>query len=149
MKKLINPLLLLLLLGGSDPLLAIDTSTQKDMPFVTSSKYCVQCHTTEEALSFRTRTTKSCNTYCKTCHEDIGAHHPTNMKLEGTTGKGIALLNDKVACFSCHDLKKKRFDSIPWKAQSLYENLFKSKKVYPTYFMIENNSEGQLCKRCH
>lgn len=149
MKTSIKVLLLFLWLAGAESLSAIDPSTVKDMPFVTSSKFCVECHKTEEALSFRTRTTKTCTTYCNTCHENIGAHHPTDMNLGGHTGRGIELLNDKVACYSCHDLRKKRFDSTPWKAQSLYENLFKRKKVYPTYFLIENNSEGQLCKHCH
>ena len=130
-------------------ILGMDASTKKDMPFVTTAKFCLECHSEEQSVTFRTRTTKSCSTYCKTCHKDLGAHHKTEMRLKGKDTRKVNLLNGKVACFSCHDLSSKRYDSSSWKAQSLYESLFKGKKVYPTYFLIEKNSEGQLCKRCH
>ena len=128
---------------------AYDASTKKDMPFVTTAKYCLKCHTREEALSYRNRTTKPCSVYCMTCHKNLGAHHKVNLFLSGKIPKDIALHKNKVACFTCHDLKKKRFDKVSWKSESLFESMFQSKDIYRTFFLIEWNNEGQLCKKCH
>lgn len=149
MKTIYLTVIILLFSGAPFHTMAIDASTQRDMPFVTTSKYCLSCHTKEQASSYKNDTTRSCSTFCKTCHEDLGGHHKTDMRLKGPASEKAALLDNKVACFTCHDLKKVRFDSSSWKSQSLYESLFNSKKVYSTYFLIEKNNEGQLCKRCH
>ncbi len=128
---------------------AFDASTIKDMPFVTTAKYCLECHSREEALLFRNKVTKSCSVYCMTCHEELKAHHTVDRFLTGKVPEAIDLHNNKIACFTCHDLRQKRYDSVSWKSESLFESLFQSKDVYPTYFLIERNNEGQLCKKCH
>jgi hypothetical protein len=130
-------------------IMAYDDSTIKDMPFVTTAKYCLECHSREEALLYRNRTVQSCSVYCSTCHKDLGAHHETDLFLTGKVADGIELLNNKIACFTCHNLKNKRQDSESWKAESLFEKLFQPKTIYPTYFLIERNNKGQLCKKCH
>ncbi len=127
----------------------IDASTKKDMPFVSTAKYCLECHSRQEALVFKVRVTKSCSTYCKTCHKDLTAHHQVDKFLTGKKPKTLDLHNNKIACFTCHDLQTKRFDSVSWKSESLFESMFGSKDVYRTYFLIERNKDGQLCKRCH
>lgn len=142
-------LLLVLLLLCSVATLAYDPTTIRDMPFVNSSKYCLECHTRTEAQSFENRLTKSCNVYCETCHQDLGAHHKVDQVLEGKTPGDLELLNGRMACFTCHDLDTPRYDSVSWKAESLYESLFSSKKVYRTYFLTIRNNEGKLCKQCH
>lgn len=128
---------------------SFDSSTVKDMPFVNSEKYCAECHTQAETSSFKNRTTKSCSVYCSTCHEDLGAHHKVDLRLTKKIPKKLEFLNGKIACFTCHNLKSKRFDSVSWKSESLYESWFNSKKVHNTYFLTIRNNEGQLCKKCH
>jgi len=129
--------------------LAFDESTLKDMPFLTAAEYCLKCHTREEALSFRGKTQDSCSIYCATCHDDLGSHHPVDLYVTGQTPPDIRLLNNKIECFTCHDLKKKRQDTRSWKAQSLFESLFQDQELYKTYFLVVPNDDGQLCKKCH
>jgi len=122
------------------------------MPFIVSSQGCMECHTKEEAISFKNRTTESCSVFCASCHEqtlDLEAHHKVSQRMTTKIPRGIRLLNNRVTCFTCHDLKSKRFDNSSWKAESLYESLFDSKEIYKTYFLIKKNNEGQLCKTCH
>ncbi len=128
---------------------AFDDSTIEAMPFVLSSDYCQECHTAKDTRAFQLNTTQSCSVYCTTCHDDLGSHHEVNVFIGEKSPPVIALLNDKIACFTCHDLKQKRVDQESWKAESLYESMFNKKEVYPTYYLIIKNNEGQLCKQCH
>jgi Cytochrome c554 and c-prime len=128
---------------------AYDASLLKDMPFVTTAKYCLECHTKAEALVYKNKVTKSCSVYCQTCHDDLEAHHIVDRFLIGKKSEQIDLHKNKIACFTCHDLTQKRFDNTSWKSESLFESMFQSQDVYRTYFLIEQNNKGQLCKKCH
>lgn len=128
---------------------AYDDSTKKDMPFVTTASYCLDCHTREEARSFRNSTAQSCSVFCSTCHNNLGPHHEIDRYVTGDIPQGIILQNEKIACFTCHDLRNSRQDNVSWKAESLYERMFHRKEIYSTYFLVERNNEGQLCKKCH
>jgi cytochrome c551/c552 len=142
-------LLIAAFLSVSGPVAAFEGPTAEDMPFVQSSESCRECHTPDQVSVFQGNTTKSCSVFCTTCHLDLGAHHEVNLFLPEKPRATIKLLNNKIACFTCHDLTKKRTDKASWKAESLFERMFQSKPVYPTYFLIMKNNEGQLCKQCH
>jgi ribosomal protein L37AE/L43A len=55
----------------------------------------------------------------------------------------------RLACITCHNLTHKRFDTESWRAQSLYESMFKKQKQYKTFYLEINNRKGKLCKQCH
>lgn len=125
---------------------AVDQSIEVHEAFINSSDPCLECHSPEEATDFENRTSESCSEFCLTCHDP---HHSTDTFVRGDTPDHIKLLNQKLVCFSCHNVKKQRFDNESWKAESMFEQMFRKKDRYPTYFLIEKNNEGQLCRRCH
>jgi hypothetical protein len=86
------------------------------------------------------------------CHKraELDRHHRVGITLPGKPAESLMLTPEmKNACFTCHDLSQPRYDSVRWKAASLYDRMFRSQKRYKTYFLVMRNDEGQLCLSCH
>lgn len=112
-----------------------------------SHEECRQCHSKEEAESFKGKTARSCSNNCLTCHK---SHHKYNIYLKHNPRKELPLRKDqKITCFTCHNLTQKRFDTTPWKSESLFEHFFKRQEMYKTYYLRIKNNEGALCINCH
>ena len=142
---IIATLCLIIVTGAS--LSAMDPETVKIMPFVNDASYCEKCHTKSEAKEFKGETIYSCFDYCQTCHD---THHSVGKRVSRNRPKNLKYFKrNKVACFTCHELDRPRFDSKSWKSESLYERVFDSKNKYSTYYLPVNNRQGELCKQCH
>jgi hypothetical protein len=77
-------------------------------------------------------------------------HHTVGTELTEKPDEVLKLTaGKKTACFTCHDLSRPRYDSVRWKAASLYDRLFRAQKRYKTFFLSERNDQGQLCLSCH
>jgi hypothetical protein len=77
-------------------------------------------------------------------------HHTVGTELTEKPDEVLKLTAEKkTACFTCHDLSRPRYDSVRWKAASLYDRLFRAQKRYKTFFLSERNDQGQLCLSCH
>ncbi len=141
---------ILFLLIFAAAIYAIDTETQKIMPFVSNDSECIKCHIDQNIQVKIERPSKADDAFCMKCHNNMKAHHPVGIRMKGTIPDGLELTTkNKIACFSCHNLEHKRFDDAPWKAESLYDSMFKKQNKYKTYYLIEKNNEGQLCSKCH
>ncbi|MCP4130608.1 MAG: hypothetical protein GY754_06465 [bacterium] len=140
--------------GPVDPADPFDEDTLKIMPFVTSKSSCYQCHKKSEREKLKDPT-RTCKNMCETCHKkDIENHHPigdrVKSSIQAKIRKRIPLNSRKrVTCYSCHNLHINRYAATPWKAESLFDSVFKSKDRYKTYYLTVRNNEGQLCKKCH
>jgi hypothetical protein len=149
MKKII--LLLPCIAAMSAVIFAIlpDVETVKVMSFVTSKSYCKPCHSDREVSLFE-NPAQACDAYCATCHASfMSRHHSIGMRMKKNP-EGITLTkNKRVACISCHDLNIRRYDSVPWKSESLFGSLFNSKPAYETYYLAARNNDGALCYKCH
>lgn len=129
---------------------AIDKDTEKIMPFVNDNSFCLECHSREELDTRYTDPAKACDDYCNKCHKERESHHPVGMEVTFDIPDNILLREGgRLACVSCHDLKNPRMDDKPWKAKSLFGRIFRRQVAYKTYYLIKNNSKGQLCKNCH
>lgn len=127
-----------------------DKETEKIMPFVNSFSSCVSCHEQNEISTRLKNPAKSCDLYCVRCHKNMNEHHSVGAAVKGIRPDNIVLSEKaKIACFSCHNLNIKRFDTECWRAESLYESIFHSRDIYKTYFLAVKNNNGQLCKKCH
>lgn len=131
-----------------------DKETVKIMPFIESASYCKKCHFYKNSVNYLVNPALSCDTYCMTCHrtnkEITDKHHAVKVRLNfkpkfefRTTG------NNRIMCITCHDLNGKRFDTVSWKSESLYEKLFTNKSHYKTYYLVIRNNNGKLCTKCH
>ena len=129
----------------------IDNETIKIMPFVQNNSSCQECHSSDELEQKGKDLTKGCDNSCMKCHkENLGdSHHKVGLEISFEIPDDIFLRKKKLACVSCHDLKNKRFSNEPWKSQSLFGRMFKSKSKYKTFYLIKNNNKGKLCKYCH
>lgn len=127
---------------------AMDPSTESVMPFVKSADSCMPCHKTEDNRTGRPY--RACSTFCLSCHAKFREdHHPFNIRLKKSVD-GMDLTDMKrISCFTCHDLDRQRYDNVSWKAESLFDSVFRRKKVYQTFYLTTNNREGGLCKKCH
>ncbi len=141
--------MLILMVFNSGFVLAFDTETLKIMPFVATNKPCYKCHVPKEADLFKGKTTEACHDYCSTCHKGLKGHHKVDLLMDGKLPKELRFNSYKVTCYTCHDLKTKRFDFKSWKSESLYENWFSNKRIHKTYYLSIRNNEGELCKKCH
>ncbi len=129
---------------------ALDPETEKIMPFVSSKSACLKCHNGTALTGSINNTGAACDTLCLECHRDMDRHHGVGMRPFNRPGANLRLThNKKIACITCHDLNFHRFDSAPWRSESLFEKIFSRKERYKTYYLIINNSNGQLCKKCH
>ena len=119
------------------------------MPFVNNNTYCAACHKSAEVKEKLKDTTRACDIFCKKCHKNMSKHHPAGVKLKNDLPENITLSSGKkLACITCHDLKVPRYDSVSWKAESLFGSIFKSEKRYKTYYLIIRNNDGDLCRKC-
>ncbi|MDY6934845.1 MAG: hypothetical protein SVZ03_11590 [Spirochaetota bacterium] len=129
---------------------AYDKETEKIMPFVASRDYCTECHRKGELKNNQYNVIQTCDNLCLKCHKDITSHHEIGLKIEDQLHQKLHLTEkNRIACFTCHNLGIKRFDSSSWKAESLFESMFKRKSRYKTYYLAIKNDKGQLCKKCH
>ncbi len=128
----------------------LDRDTLKIMPFINSKSDCIKCHEKKNIKTKIEKTTKACDTLCFKCHSDTDRHHTVGAKLYADKGNNFVLTGKKrIACVTCHNLNEKRFASTSWRAESLFEKVFRNKSKYKTYYLVTNNSNGQLCKKCH
>ena len=124
--------------------------TAKIMPFVHDSSSCKSCHASAEQAAWLNEPAKSCSTFCVTCHKEMGPHHSVGSTIETRNPAQFALTSKKtLACITCHDLKISRFDSKPWKSESLFGSIFQRGAAYKTFYLVERNNRGQLCRQCH
>ena len=125
----------------------MDPETIENMPFVISEKYCLECHTEDEAKKYKGSTIQSCNEYCLTCHT---VHHPVGKRMSKDRPENMNFFKrNKIACFTCHNLLNKRYGEESWKSESLFESVFENKDKHLTYYLVINNRKGYLCKQCH
>jgi hypothetical protein len=130
------------------------SDTVKIMPFVKSASYCIKCHSDKKSARLLLNPALSCDTYCMTCHrtkkEINDKHHAVKVRLNFKPKFAFRLsVNNRIMCITCHDLNGKRYDSISWKSESLYERLFKKKSRFKTFYLVMRNNEGKLCSMCH
>lgn len=119
-------------------------------PFINSKEACNECHTKSNLNIIINRPSEACSPQCFTCHKDTKKHHPVNIRIHDKLPDNLSLTRKKrITCITCHKLDSKRYDSRSWKSQSMFETVFKKKDQYKTYYLVKNNSDGQLCKTCH
>ncbi len=119
-------------------------------PFIASETSCVECHKIKKMTVTVNDTENACSYLCLTCHKDMDSHHAINLRLsEPFPAKFVLTSKNRVTCITCHRLKTNQYDTSSWKAESLYESIFNSKKIYKTYYLAKRNNDGQLCKTCH
>ncbi len=124
--------------------------TAKIMPFVHDASSCKSCHASAEQAAWLKEPARSCSTFCVTCHKEMGPHHSVGSTIETKNPAQFALTSKKtLACITCHDLKTSRFDSKPWKSESLFGGIFQREATYKTFYLVERNNRGQLCRQCH
>ncbi len=113
---------------------------------VKNGSQCKQCHPGSERNFINGI---CCVESCVKCH-DMKKHHPVKMAVSQADRRQYKLLSrGRMGCITCHDIYSKRYDSVPWRSNSLFDSLFNRQKVYKTFFLVEMNSNGQLCKKCH
>ena len=129
---------------------AFDPETKKIMPFITSKSSCVKCRQKNNLKSMINDPAIACDASCLECHKNTDKHHSVGMRPDNRLKANLRLTHDnKIACITCHDLNFNRFDDTSWRSESLFEKIFNSNERYKTYYLIINNSNGQLCKKCH
>lgn len=112
---------------------------------------CASCHA-DAGKRWQEHGSGPCTPYCSGCHkgEQLARHHAVGVALEGEPEGGLRLTGaGRIACFTCHDLSRSRYDGERWKAASLYERMFRAQPRYKTYFLVQRNDNGQLCLNCH
>ena len=113
---------------------------------------CAACHAAAGEALWATRQDRPCSPYCMTCHgkAEMARHHNVGTPLKRPPGAALPLAKgQRVACFTCHLLSQPRYDSVRWKAASLYDRTFRTASQYKTYFLVTRNDQGQLCLACH
>jgi hypothetical protein len=129
---------------------AFDEETKKNMPFVSSKSFCLECHNTSETKRLA-NPSKSCSTYCLTCHKDKKEnHHKIGIRTKHSPPLDLEYTErGRIACYTCHNLNNNRYDSESWKSQSIFESTFRKQSKYKTYYLVLKNNNGQLCDKCH
>jgi hypothetical protein len=115
------------------------------------SSVCAGCHN-DSMGRWESNWSRPCTPYCMSCHKknEMDRHHTVGSELPKAPDATLILTaENKTACFTCHDLSHPRYDSVRWKAASLFDRLFRPEKHYKTYFLSEQNDRGQLCLSCH
>lgn len=117
-----------------------------------SEAACVRCHAADAPARWAAHGDAPCTPWCLTCHgkPEMDQHHPVGMALRKPPGPAFPLTAEgRMACFTCHLLSRPRYDTVRWKASSLFDRLFRAKPQYRTYYLTERNDQGQLCLACH
>ena len=122
------------------------------MPFISNpSPTCQGCHHSEGTDTLTNPLIRACSTFCLKCHQKIvEGHHTINSSIDAKLPQ-VLRLNTKgqTACITCHELNRPRYDSAPWKSTSLFSSMFRRSGRYNTYFLVQKNNSGQLCRNCH
>jgi hypothetical protein len=151
---------LLWLLSRSADVLAVDAEDAHStgcLPQLTQNltptPVCQTCHKKQPKL-FATNSDKVCTTYCMTCHpkEEMSRHHTVNTILNKTPDDEMHMVlttEKKIACITCHEMSRLRYDKVRWKSTSLFDRMFRHEDKYKTYFLTMQNDSGKLCLTCH
>jgi len=111
---------------------------------------CQACHPGEKDRAKLSDPSRSCDQNCARCHTEMDNHHPVGAGVNEKEKVPLPLAKgDQVGCTSCHDPLSARTDKRSWKSQSLYSRWFSGQKIFKTYYLRINNSDGNLCKTCH
>ncbi|MDD2894171.1 MAG: hypothetical protein PHF20_09620 [Halothiobacillaceae bacterium] len=145
-------LLFLLWTGRGIALEVEDARSTGCLPRQTPQQTCAACHPQDAAQRMASARNTPCTPYCATCHkgEEMARHHTVGSELSRTDAMPLHLGGgQRIACATCHDLSRQRYDSVRWKAGSLFDRLFRDAPRYKTYFLSMRNDQGQLCLTCH
>ena len=132
---------------------AEDAAVPGDFPHasVPAVAVCASCHDDSQARWSANRN-RPCTPFCLTCHkkDEMDRHHTVGTVLATAPEGDLTLTTDKkVACVTCHDMSRNRYDAVRWKATSLFDRMFHQESQYKTYFLVMRNDQGQLCLTCH
>ena len=148
--RFIHLIIIIILLTTIGFLFADDNESLPIHPFLQNIDYCMPCHNSSKEKRLLQDTSLACSQCCLSCHNPANIHHPINIKISERLPDNFLLTPKKrLTCITCHNLNHDRFDSSSWKSESLYENMFKGSSKYKTYFLVQKNNNGQLCKTCH
>lgn len=112
---------------------------------------CVQCHAIGDPRRSPPTARGGCDAQCIECHAaDTVSHHPVGAVIPPLRSPDLARSSEgRIACRTCHDLARPALDSVPWRAQSLFDAVFRRQPHYPTYYLAVRNQRGRLCQSCH
>lgn len=116
-----------------------------------ASERCAECHAAGDARRSAPLARGGCDAQCISCHaEDAKRMHPVGAAIpELRVAELHRSSTGRIACRTCHDLSRSASDSVPWRAQSLFDAVFRRQPRYPTYLLAMRNQRGQLCQSCH
>lgn len=80
---------------------SIDNETEKIMPFVNNSTYCITCHSPADVKEKLADTTRACDIFCKKCHGNMSRHHPYGVRLKNDRSEGIRYSIISYAEYGC------------------------------------------------
>lgn len=118
----------------------------------TASAACASCHKEDAVSRYEKEQSKACVPYCMSCHkkDEMERHHTVGTELTQMPETALHLsAGSRIACATCHDMSRARYDSVRWKATSLFSRMFRNEVRYKTYFLTMRNDAGQLCLTCH
>jgi hypothetical protein len=133
-------------------LLSQPTPTPPEHAALGTAAACMPCHASDAQTRWEAHHDRPCTPLCLTCHakEEMAKHHPVGHPVTKPPRLVLRLTQDqKSACFTCHDLANRRYDSVRWKADSLFRRMFRTETQYRTYYLATRNDRGQLCLACH
>lgn len=112
---------------------------------------CAACHAPGDPRRTAPAARGGCDAQCIQCHaKDTAGHHPTGVAIPALRDSSLERSSKgRIACRTCHDLDRPAADSMPWRAQSLFDAVFRRQARYPTYHLAMRNHRGQLCQSCH
>lgn len=111
---------------------------------------CARCHAADPAAALAPRLARPCVALCASCHELRGGHHPVGVALSPGSRPPLLLTDDgRTTCCTCHDVTRPRVDGVAWASRSLFDRLARRVRESRTYYLVERNDRGQLCRACH
>ncbi len=129
-----------------------DREAMAVMPFLSKpAAECGGCHPSPGPDPSKDFLARACSFFCLKCHKNVVEGHHSVGSLIDARLPAVLRLNSKgqTACITCHDLTRPRFDSEPWKSTSLFSGMFRRSARHNTYFLVQKNNSGQLCRSCH
>ena len=122
---------------------AEDAAMPGDFPHASgpAAAVCVSCHEDGQARWAANRN-RPCTPYCLTCHKkaEMDRHHTVGTVLATAPEGELHLTAEKkVACVTCHEMARNRYDEVRWKATSLFDRMFHQENQYKTYFLVMRN----------
>jgi hypothetical protein len=112
---------------------------------------CAACHAADDPRRTANATRGGCDQQCISCHAaDTTGHHPIGALVPNLREPALQRSSrGRIACRTCHDLERTPSDTVSWRAQSLFDAVFRRQDRYPTYHLAMRNQRGQLCQTCH